>query len=158
MIRKLALGISALALSAAVAFGSQFDAFGSPTVEPPQPIANFVALVHYGSITRQEARWIYTLKTRYWHDGSKISVYHLPYDNPTHQAFVREVLGMQPALYTKTIQANINSGVTNVVKEVKNQDEMIRIIETKHGAVGYLSKDYLMINGVGHVDVLKIID
>ena len=129
---------------------------GATYEEPQNAIANINP--SSSTITRQEARWIYTLKTRFWHDGSRITVYHLPMDHTDHKEFVRTVLEMQPSAYTKTINANVNSGVTNVVKEVKNHQQMLDAVQGKYGAVGYLSKDFLLVNGIGHVDVLKIID
>ena len=129
---------------------------GVGTAQAPSPVANIS--LYQSTITRQEARWIYTLKTRYWQDGSRITVYHLPFDHTDHVAFVREVLEMQPSSFTKNIQSNINSGTANLVKEVKNHGEMLNAIQSKFGAVGYLSKDFLLVNGAGHVDVLKIVD
>jgi ABC-type phosphate transport system substrate-binding protein len=124
--------------------------------EPPTPIANIAPT--QTKISRQEARWIYTLKTRYWHDGTRITVYHMPMSSTIHQEFVRAVLEMQPSVYHKQVQANMNSGSGATVKEVKNHDEMVSTIQSKPGAVGYLSKDWLIINGLGHVDVLQIVD
>ena len=111
-----------------------------------------------GTISRHEVRLIFTLKTRYWHDGTKIVVVHFPLDSAGHRAFVRHVLDMRLSTYTRMLEQQQNSGYHTSVMTAKTPDDMLNVVQNKTGAIGYLSKDYLVVNGLGHIDVLKIID
>ncbi len=111
-----------------------------------------------GTISRQEVRLIFTLKTKYWTDGTKISVVHFPLDSAEHRSFVRNVLDMRLSTYSRFMEAQKNSGYNTTVVGVTTASAMLDTIENKTGAIGYISKDYLVVNGVGHVDILKIVD
>jgi ABC-type phosphate transport system substrate-binding protein len=128
----------------------------SESVDSQEAIASVV--ISSTTISRQEARWIYTLKTRYWYDGHKITIYHLPFDNPIHISFVKEVLEMQPSQYLKQVQININAGNAGNIKEVKSVEAMFDQVSKRDGAIGYISKDFLIVNGIDNVNIIKIID
>lgn len=133
--------------------------FSNTSIANPTDFAT-VANIDFDNktITRHEARLLFTLKTRYWEDGTKVTVVHLPFNHRDHKEFVRMVLNMPPTHYTKFVEVQVNSGHSSSFVEAHTSAEMLSLVQNKRGAIGYVSRDYLLINGVGHVDVIKIID
>lgn len=107
------------------------------------------------SMTRQEVVWLYTLKTRYWADGTRITVIIMP-DDPMHEKFCKEVLGMTPERYLKVTDYYLNSGNAHYFKQAKSQDEMLRRVGMIDGAIGYVDSKSVAINNNGYVHVIKI--
>lgn len=103
------------------------------------------------SITKQEAYWIYTLRTRFWTDGSKIIVFYRDFDSQVHSDFCRVVLGVSPSQFAASTEAYINIGTAAYFRKVSSEAEMYRLVERTPGAVGYLSDSLLLINGGGYV-------
>lgn len=75
-------------------------------IHSAEPIAN---VPDNGVITRQEVIWYYTMKIKRWSDGSKVKIVALPDDDPLHADFVRSVLGLTVAQYTKLLDYSINA-------------------------------------------------
>lgn len=107
------------------------------------------------SITRQEVYWIYTLKTRFWYDGTKIIVYYMDFDSPIHVAFCRDVLGTSVYQFKNSIDTYVNVGVASYFRKVSSEQEMYEKVSKTNGAVGYLSETTLLINDGGR-NVRKI--
>jgi len=107
------------------------------------------------SIPRIEVYWIYTMKTRFWSDGSKITVYYSGFDNPTHISFVKQTLGISPQQFQSAITTYVNSGNASYFRMVRSDYEMLRQVAITPGSVGYISSRTLLING-GYHDIKKI--
>ena len=107
------------------------------------------------SIPRIEVYWIYTMKTRFWSDGSKITVFYSGFDNPTHVSFVKQTLGISPQQFQSAITTYVNSGNASYFRIVRSDYEMVRQVAITPGSVGYVSSKTLLING-GYNDIKKI--
>jgi ABC-type phosphate transport system substrate-binding protein len=109
-------------------------------------------------IKRDQARRIYLLEERAWTDGQRVRVYRLP-EGSAHSGFVRHVLGMSTQDFTAKWDRLVNTGLAPNIVVAENEASMLSLIERKPGAVGYLSKDYIVLNARGHdVKIIKIVD
>jgi hypothetical protein len=108
------------------------------------------------SMTRQEVVWIYTMRTRFWADGSKIVVFYQDFDTRAHNEFCREVLRINPTQFQTSIETYVNVGNAAYFRKVINEQEMYRMVERTPGAVGYLSESVLLINGGSGVRQISI--
>lgn len=107
------------------------------------------------SIPRIEVYWIYTMKTRFWSDGSKITVFYSGFDSPTHVSFVKQTLGISPQQFQSAITTYVNSGNASYFRVVRSDFDMLRQVAITPGSVGYISSKTLLING-GYNDIKKI--
>lgn len=110
------------------------------------------------TISRQDATLIYTMRTRYWPDGSRITVLNLAPENSIHRAFVRGVLGLTPKQYQQSVERQINAGTAGAYKVVRSEAQMLDHLGRVYGAIGYLSADYLLISYTGGLRALRIVD
>lgn len=110
------------------------------------------------TITRQDAALIYTMRTRYWPDGSRITVLNLGPENSIHRTFVRTVLGLTPKQYQQRVERQINAGTAGAYKVVRSESQMLDHLGRVYGAIGYLSADYLLISYTGGLRALRIVD
>lgn len=107
------------------------------------------------TISRHEVYWIYTLKTRFWSDGTKITVFYLDFNNPTHVAFCKNVLGVNPISFQNSVDTYINVGNAAYFRKANSEYEVYRQVSRINGAVGYVSDKILLIN-VGNDNVREI--
>lgn len=110
------------------------------------------------SISRTEVLWIYTMRTRFWDDGRKITVFYLDNTSVTHKIFVTEVLKTTPIQFQTAINAYVNVGNSAYFRQVSSEFEMLKQLELTPGSVGYISKDILLINGGSDVKKIQITD
>lgn len=112
-----------------------------------------------GKITRVEARNIYLLKNRSWIDGTTVVVYRLPLSDKNHKEFIRDVLGMNQVQFDNEWSKLVNAGLAPLIQEVSRPQHMLSAIDRRDNAVGYLSKDFLILNSGGtNVQVIVITD
>lgn len=130
---------------------------GSVAYQDVTPIRN-----HYlekTTLTKQEVYWIYTLKTRFWSDGTKIVVYYLDFDHPIHRAFVIDVLRTTPNNFQTSVETYINAGNASYFRKAESETEMYRRVAGTVGSVGYISSKILLINsGDNRVKEITIVD
>lgn len=122
------------------------------------PVKNTVPLVTR-SISRMEVYWMYTMRTRFFPDGTRITVFYQDYTSQAHKDFVNSVLRTTPSSFEQSVSVYINSGNAAYFRQISNMHQMQSEIAKLPGAIGYLSKDIVMINkGHGNVETLKIVD
>ena len=111
------------------------------------------------TISRQEVVWIFTMRTRFWADGGKITVL---YQNPagkTHQEFCSQVLDMSPTRFQQVVSLYINSGNASYFKQVADDNAVIDIVSRVEGAIGYINAELVAVKRGGQdVEILRIID
>lgn len=123
-----------------------------------EPVAIKNLSLQVSTVTKQEAFWIYSLKIKYWEDGSRIKVFLLPFSNPTHQQFVRNTLGVNPIAFQQTVESSNNKG-TGAYRAVDSEYEMHRLVSLSPNSVGYVSDRVLLINsGDNNVRKINIVD
>lgn len=101
------------------------------------------------SISKQEVYWIYTLKTRFWPDGTKIIVYYLDFDSATHANFCREVLNTSVHQFKNSIDVYVNIGNSAYFRKASSEQDVFDKVSRTPGAVGYISEKTLLINDGG---------
>ena len=109
-------------------------------------------------IERVQVVWMYTLKVRYWADGTKIVLFNLPPNSFVRKQFIRNVLKLSPISYQQSLDKLNNDGTTSPTFEVSNESEMLQRIVKYNGAIGYLSDKSLITSHDGVVHELLIID
>jgi ABC-type phosphate transport system substrate-binding protein len=125
------------------------------TMASPVSVANIAP--DQLTVSRSTVVLMYTMRVRYWSDGTRVSVFNLPASNYAHKTFIRSVLGLSPITYQQHVDRQINAGVGGNFHVVNSMDDMLNKVSTTHGAVGYVSNDYLLINQ-GGLRALKIVD
>ena len=111
------------------------------------------------SLTKQEVYWIYSLRTRFWSDGTKIVVYYMDFDHPIHKAFVSEVLKTSPNSFRNSVETYVNAGNASYFRKTNSENEMYHRVSSTIGAVGYISTKTLLINdGDNRVKEIRIVD
>ncbi len=111
---------------------------------------------HYEAISKLELTWMYTMKTRFWEDGNRITVFYMDTASPMHSKFCKEVLEISPDRFTKMVNSYINSGNASYFRLAQTPQEVLRKVGLIEGAIGYLDSDTVAINNGGYVNVIKI--
>ena len=110
------------------------------------------------TMTRQEVAWIYSMKTRFWDDGTKITVYYIDRSSKVHKEFVQKVLGITPEKFDTMLSTYLNSGNAGSFRMARNEDSVISSVGLLDGSVGYIDANTLAISGGGYVAKVKITD
>lgn len=105
------------------------------------------------SISRVQVYWIYTMRTRFWENGQKITVFYQDFSSDVHETFVRTVLGTNPSAFEQSVNVYRNNGNAGYFRKVDSSSTMEREVSKTAGGVGYLSNDVLIVNkGNGNVE------
>lgn len=81
---------------------------------------------------------IYAMQKRVWSDKTAIKVFTLPKNNEIHKEFVNKYLLMQPYQLDRLWHRLVFSGTGSIPEELSSIEEMIEIIGTTPGAIGYV--------------------
>jgi ABC-type phosphate transport system substrate-binding protein len=110
---------------------------------PPAAIAGVIVNpgVEGRSISTSSLRNIYTLRQTVWPNRQPIVIFVLPDDNPVHEAFTKEKLGLYPYRLRQIWDRLSFSGMANIPIEVQDENEMRARVRSTPGAIGYSSKD-----------------
>jgi ABC-type phosphate transport system substrate-binding protein len=101
-------------------------------------------------LSAHKARNIFSMRIRSWPDGTPIKVYVLDEDSNLHKQFSKQKLGIFPYKLRRIWDRYIYSGTGQPPITVKNEDEMMKVISSTRGAIGYASK------GGANVRIIKI--
>ncbi|MBV1876777.1 MAG: hypothetical protein KUG79_03950 [Pseudomonadales bacterium] len=104
-------------------------------------------------VLRRSVRAMYSMRMRTWPDGSPLTVYVLLDDDPLHQQFCRDTLGILPFHLRRSWDRLIFSGKGQPPIAVKNMQEMKQKISETPGAIGYITGDQVDAS----VTILKIL-
>jgi len=121
-------------------------------------IKNPVPEINY-TLTRTEVVWMYTMKTRFWDDGTKITVFYLDRESKAHKEFCEKVLNIKPEKFNLLLDTKLNAGNAGSFRVVKKQNDVAYQVSLVDGAIGYYNNNTLFVNdGDGHVKTFTIID
>lgn len=121
-------------------------------------IKNPVPEIKY-SLTRAEVVWMYTMKTRFWDDGTKITVFYLDRDSKIHKDFCENVLKIKPEKFDMLLNTRLNAGNAGSFRLVKKQSDVAYQVSLIDGAIGYYDDKTMFVNeGDGYVKTFTIID
>jgi ABC-type phosphate transport system substrate-binding protein len=104
--------------------------------QPPLVVAHSAVMVN--SLSKSQLRSIYLKRQVIWPNGDKIKVYMLPAKSVTHQQFSQNNLQMFPYQLEQTWQKLTFSGIGTPPVEIASAAEMLQLIQTTPGAIGYL--------------------
>ena len=84
---------------------------------------------------------VFAMQKRVWSDGTPVRVYTLPKASATHRAFVTGYLRMQPYQLDRVWHRLVFSGTGAMPEEVSTVAEMLNVVASTPGAVGYINQD-----------------
>jgi ABC-type phosphate transport system substrate-binding protein len=82
---------------------------------------------------------IFNMRLRHWSDGSPITVYVLPDEEPLHKTFCKQKLRVFPHQLRRGWNRLVFSGTGQAPLVVETKEEMLKQVKETPGAVGYLS-------------------
>jgi ABC-type phosphate transport system substrate-binding protein len=108
-------------------------------------------------LSLNEIRTIFSMKKKYWVNGSKISVYILNEkfsnnNSQVHNSFVVKKLQLLPFQLKRVWDRNIFSGTGEKPYKVNNEKEMLYKIMSTPGSIGYLTSSIEL----SDVNILKL--
>ncbi len=89
-------------------------------------------------LTQNEARLYFTLRLQNWPTGQRVKVFVLADDHELHRAFAKQVLGLFPYQLRSIWDRQVFSGTGQAPITVADEAEMLRVVATTPGAIGYL--------------------
>lgn len=126
-------GLRALAFAALLSFAQ-------PLLSAPKVILNDDA-----GITMLDSAYlsqIFAMQIRKWPSGLAIQVFTLPSENELHREFVVNRLHIQAHQLDRIWNRMLFTGTGKAPAVVNSQAEMVEMIQSTPGAIGYTSADY----------------
>ncbi|PCM44953.1 substrate-binding domain-containing protein [Marinobacter sp. ANT_B65] len=114
--------------------------FAQPLFSAPKVILNNDA-----DITRLDSAsltQIFAMQIRKWPNGLAIQVFTLPSENDLHREFVVNRLHIQAHQLDRIWNRMLFTGTGKAPAVVNSQAEMVEMIQSTPGAIGYTSADY----------------
>jgi len=114
--------------------------FAQPLLSAPKVILNDDA-----DITRLDSAsltQIFAMQIRKWPNGLAIQVFTLPSENELHREFVVNRLHIQAHQLDRIWNRMLFTGTGKAPAVVKSQAEMVEMIRSTPGAIGYTAADY----------------
>ncbi|WP_100644091.1 hypothetical protein [Alteromonas facilis] len=112
--------------------------------------------VAQSSVNHQQLRRIFLLKQRTWDDGSPISLIVFASDNNTHSEFLRQRLKMFPYQLEREWNKLIYSGQSAPPVVATNTEDMLNIVASTPGAIGYLVTQQPAMARHGRVKIIEV--
>ncbi len=108
------------------------------------------------TVSREYLLSIFSMRTRAWPDGRAVRVFVLPERQPPHRKFVKQVLGIFPYQLEKAWRNAVFSGAGWSPTVVKDQREMLEMVGSTVGAIGYVCWKSFDEEGDANVKVLHV--
>ncbi|MCT6699224.1 hypothetical protein [Rheinheimera sp. 4Y26] len=107
-----------------------------------QPLVVVHTAVAVQSLTAAQLRSIYLKRQVIWPDGLPVQVFVLPLQSAVHKEFSQTRLKLFPYQLERNWQKLTFSGIGTPPTEVSSATDMLRLIQTTPGAIGYLPFDH----------------
>lgn len=91
------------------------------------------------SITQNGLNAIFNMRLRSWSDGSPITVFVLPDEDPLHKKFCKQKLDVFPHQLRRGWNRLVFSGTGQAPTQLENEMDMLKHVSETPGSVGYLS-------------------
>lgn len=78
------------------------------------------------------------MRTKIWPDGSPITVFVLPNNNPEHNQFVRSLLTLLPHQLKRNWDRLVYTGIGQAPTVVADPTEMLEQLKATPGSIGYI--------------------
>lgn len=85
---------------------------------------------------------IFAMQVKKWPNGQPIQVITLPSNDNLHRQFVIERLQIQPHQLDRIWNRMLFTGTGKPPTVVSSEDDMLKVIQSNPGAVGYTSEEY----------------
>ena len=112
--------------------------------------------VQTASLSLNELRHIFFMRTQEWPDGTPIKVYALSDNSELHKQFSKEKLGVFPYKLRRLWDRNTFSGTGQAPVVLDNELDMIKVISAGKGGIGYVSDKIINNSNQGLFNVLFI--
>ncbi|WP_124947615.1 hypothetical protein [Sulfurirhabdus autotrophica] len=96
--------------------------------------------IQVNSLSRGTARAIFGMRLLKWPDGRPIKVFVMEDASLSHIAFCKEVLDIYPYQLRQSWDRLVYSGTGQAPISVSSEDEMIAMVASNPGAIGYLRR------------------
>jgi len=93
------------------------------------------------NLERKTLRAIFGMRKRSWGDGQTITVVVLDDGDDRHLEFCEHSLGMLPYSLRRNWDRLIFSGTGRAPVRVESSEEMMRLVSSTPGAIGYIDKE-----------------
>ena len=90
------------------------------------------------TLTSYKARAIFGGRIRSWPNGIPLKVFMFNTSNNIHKQMCREILNIFPRQLRRAWDRQIYSGITQGPFIVNSEDEMLKMIRSHKGAIGYI--------------------
>lgn len=114
--------------------------FADSPAQPPLVLVH--PTVAIDAMTPAQLRSIYLKRQVVWPDGLPIQVFMLPLKSEVHTQFSQSRLQLFPYQLERNWQKLTFSGIGTPPTEVSSATEMLHLIQTTPGAIGYLPFDH----------------
>lgn len=104
--------------------------------------------VQQDQLKRSYALSVFSMKAGRWPDGQKISVFVLPDRHPSHIRFVKNSLHIFPYQLRNIWDRAVFSGTGQPPVTVSDREQMLLMVRSTKGAIGYLDQGWEGANGV----------
>ncbi|MDO6442832.1 MULTISPECIES: substrate-binding domain-containing protein [unclassified Marinobacter] len=111
-----------------------------PLLSAPKVIVNDDAGIT--SLDSSHLSQIFAMQIRKWPNGLAIEVFTLPSENELHREFVINRLHIQTHQLDRIWNRMLFTGTGKAPAVVNSQAEMVEMIRSTPGAIGYTSADY----------------
>ncbi len=93
------------------------------------------------ALSSAQLRKIFSMRQTVWPDGTPISVFVLASQNPAHQALCKDILYMFPYQVERIWDKLAYSGLGEKPMELASEQQMLEMLATTPGAIGYALDD-----------------
>jgi ABC-type phosphate transport system substrate-binding protein len=97
--------------------------------------------INIKQISTRELRAIFTMKRQRWADSTPVTVVVLSAQAPLHQRFCKEILKLFPHQLQTSWDRLVYSGRGSGPVVVSSEQEMLDMLATTPGAIGYLQDE-----------------
>ncbi|WP_343814282.1 hypothetical protein [Colwellia asteriadis] len=117
--------------------------------------AKAVEVITHKSITQQslttsQLRRIFTMRQTYWSNNNAITIFVLPSQHQLHRSFSKERLAIYPYQLERIWNKLTYSGLGVAPTVVDTPEALIQAVLNTPGAIGYASKDDLILFASAH--------
>lgn len=97
--------------------------------------------VRLESVSRQFLLSVFSMRLNYWDDGTPVQVFVFPDDHSVHHTFTKRYLGVFPYQLRNHWDRAVFTGSGSAPVEVADTEQMLEMISSRKGAIGYIDHD-----------------
>ena len=110
------------------------------------------------TISRKQARLLFSGYIPRWTDGTPVTLVLQPRDAKVTEDFVWQIIGQSPTSYFNRIDELRSNGAGNYVVNVESEYDVVTRVASNRGAIGYLSGRFIVNDGKNRVYYVKVVN